>query len=194
MNSIEIDMRESTEVFGSTIWDVAKDRIGGGYLIRMEGRPDIELAKVLDMSAGIDVWQVSEEGVRGIAARVQKIYNDGTPYNTFTVRCARSSGVETEYQKRKTAIESNGKWIFPFLTIQAYFNETHQKYASIGIAKTQDIIRYIQPTQTRKRRAWEPNRRWSDFYVVNWLDMIRAGYRVAIISRKDGADFELEYC
>jgi hypothetical protein len=168
-------MRWSSCLFVEQVWPIIKPSLDGGDLIPMEGRPDIELMKKLDMSAGIDGWQVHAQGMRGIASRVQQ---GERAYNTFTVRMARKSGTETEYAKRFRAIHNPQRgWIFPTLTIQAYSQTQKGPILSVGITRTVDLIDFITQQKHYVKSVAD-----AVFAVCPWHKMIRAGYRVKIIA------------
>jgi hypothetical protein len=161
----------SSVLFMDQVWPVIKKHVGGGELMRMEGRPDIELAQKLDMLSGIDGWHIHQKGMRGIASRVQQ----GVAYNTFTIRTSRDSGAETEYAKRVEAISSNSGWIFPHLTVQAYVRTKEGPILSVGLAKTSDIIEFINKGLHKMKRTSN-----ADFAVCDWEKMKNCGYKVIV--------------
>jgi hypothetical protein len=139
---VEADMKWSAKLFQSEVWPLIQKHLGNGKLLQMEGRPDTELARTLDMLAGIDGWHIHSHGMRGIASRVQETDKS---WDTFTVRMARDSGAVTEFEKRRLAIsESNRGWIYPALTVQAYAKTKNGPVFSCGIARTKDIIEFIE--------------------------------------------------
>lgn len=174
-SSVQNDMEWSAKLFCDNVWPIIREHLDGGDLMKMEGRPDVELAKQLDMKAGIDGWHLHKTGMRGIASRIQETTR---PWNTFTVRMSRHSGAITEFEKRKNAIlESKRGWIFPAITVQAYAHTKQGPIIACGIAKTADIIDFIEkglhytkPTTN----AW--------FAVCGWDKMKRNGYKVKIIN------------
>lgn len=140
--------------------------------MQMEGRPDVELASILDKYAGIDGWHLHKLGLRGIAARVQA----GVNYKTFTIRHTRRSGATTEYEKRKTAIGSPSGWIFPAITVQAYTKTKDGPVVSIGVAYTVDIFDFIEKGLNTENQCSN-----ATFLVCNWKKMQANGYRVKVI-------------
>jgi hypothetical protein len=138
----------------------------------MEGRPDSELAKLLDIKAGVDGWQIHKDGMRGIASRIQ--ITPSNPYNSFTIRLARDSGTKTEYEKRKIAIET-GRWMYPFLTIQAYAKSMSGPILSVGLAKTEDIVSFIKSGYHGTNRTTN-----ATFAVCYWDNMVRHGFKVIV--------------
>lgn len=148
------DLSDSNFDFMRLVWDKIKDYCGGGVITPVEIIQDNDIARQLDILAGIDIWQaVSNYGVRGIASRVQWISKLFKPYNTFTIRYIRDSGAETEFVKRSRAIK-NGDCIYPYYTCQAYISEPHKtgEFLSCAVAKTTDIFDAIEkyPTQINR--------------------------------------------
>lgn len=173
------DMSWSAKVFNEQVWPIIQPFVGRGDLLQMEGRPDTELAKELDMRAGIDGWHVHQNGMRGIASRVQVARKPKNPFNSFTIRLTRNSGAATEYQKRMIAINGGPEkgWIYPFFTVQAYTLTTTGPVLSCGVARTIDIMDYIQkhgPDDTRETSN-------ATFGVCWWHCMQNKGYDVLIL-------------
>lgn len=122
------------------VWPVIKGKCGGGQIKPVEILEDNEIARELDVLCGIDVWQtVDGEGARGIASRVQPSSKN---WATFTVRRTRFSGAKTEYEKRLEAIKSGGRFIYPYLTCQAYIDG--EELIGVGLAKTAELYTVIE--------------------------------------------------
>lgn len=172
------DMDRSSALFVNQVWPLCVEAIGGGSLMQMEGRPDSELARELDMRAGIDGWHVHHHGLRGIASRVQV----GNDWSTFTVRMSRDSGTTTEYEKRLRAITTRAGLLFPALTIQAYAATWDGPVISIGIVHTTGLIDFIQ-----KRFHFERRTTNARFAVCSWSKMIEKGYEVIVMREESGA-------
>lgn len=102
------------------------------------------VASDLDMLAGIDCYQHWLQGMRGIAARAQRC---DKPYRTFTVRTGRASGVPTEYEKRLWAIKHQA--LYPHWTMQSYSSRDGSEVLSIGLARTQELILFIESEAKR---------------------------------------------
>lgn len=164
-------MDRSKTAFENIVWPACRDHLNGGTLMQMEGRPDQELAMQLDMKAGIDGWQLHEDGMRGIASRVQV----GRAWDTFTIRKARDSGAKTEFEKRASAV-TTGDWLYPTITIQAYLETWSGPALSIGISRTEEIIAFIHAGQAKTRRTSN-----AEFYVVPWHAMTANGYGVTTV-------------
>ena len=170
MRSVKNDMQSSALVFEKLVWPVISPWIGAGELLKMENVKDSNFAKLLDMKAGIDGWQIHSDGMRGIASRVQIT----KAWNTFTVRMSRDSGSPTEYEKRLKAI-TTGKYIYPYLTVQAYVKTWKGPILSVGMSKTSDIIKFIRLGLNTVKRA--PN---AEFAICPWTEMQQNGFRVKV--------------
>ena len=173
-NNVAFDMSWSARLFIGQVFPMIKGEIGGGKAIIMEGRSDAELARILDMNAGIDCWQVMEGGgLRGIACRMQK---GDKVWGTFTVRKARASGAETEYAKRKKAIHSEIGQIYPHFTIHAYSQTETGPVMAVAICRTKDLINFIDPERTPVKYTSN-----ACFFVCEWVEMQRQGFDVRVI-------------
>lgn len=172
---VQADMDWSSILFMSEVWPAIQAKYKKtGNLLQMEGRPDIELARALDIRSGIDGWEMTADGgMRGVASRMQ----EGRAWNSFTVRMTRRSGAETEYAKRKKAIESDKGLIFPHLTVQAFAETKTGPVISIGICKTKDLIKFIDDGLHETRPTDN-----ATFAVCYWRKMIENGVPVWIVN------------
>lgn len=143
----------------------------GGRILPVEGSDD-EVCKMLDVTCGTDYFQVYDKSglVYGVASRVQYTKN----YRSFTIRKARQSGVETEFEKRKRAVERGG--IYPVLTMQMYTDG--QKIHGLAIVKTVDLIAFVDRGCAVERKTGTDKVGQASFYVCYWDDMRKAGYNV----------------
>ena len=167
---VEKDLAWSTVLFENKVWPIIKDIMGGGDLIKMESRPDSELALELDQKSGIDGWHICNNGIRGIASRIQK---GDKAWNTFTIRLSRDSGTKTEYEKRLEAISGDKGWIYPHITVQAYSKTEDGPILSVGVARTEDIMCYIKEGNNKTNRTTN-----AVFAVCPWDSMKQKGYKV----------------
>ena len=136
-----------------------------------------DVCKLLDLTCGIDYLKVTDKAgnVSGIANRIQWIDPPWPPFNTFTIRKGRESGVETEFTKRKKAIDNGG--LYPYLTMHTYVEAGTERLLSLAVAKTTDIIDYIIKHKPEERYSVDSKgKAW--FYFCPWADMIDKGYRV----------------
>lgn len=164
------DLRESAKIFKTMVWPSISHWFNGGELIPVEAVTNKEMREKLDTLAGIDAWHIKKDsGMRGIASRVQWI---DKPYNTFTIRKERESGAETEYEKRKRAINGDKGWLYPEITIQAYVKKDKSKLLSVGAIKTKKLISSIDKVSTEVRTAYDRETGdWAKFYVVPWSEL-----------------------
>jgi len=132
-----------------------------------------DIAIMLDTRAGVDLMFARQEGLYGVASRVQW----GKSYDTFTIRTKRSSGVDTELQKRIRQINTGA--IYPKWTMQMYCNERGEdKPLSIGICLTSDLYHFIV---NNRRRCWEnTNNDGTSFVAVPWRKLQSAGIQMKI--------------
>lgn len=153
------DLSKSNHAFLTTVWPCISTKCGGGEIKPVEVLSDNKLAKDLDVLCGIDIWQtVGGEGCRGIASRVQFGDKD---WGTFTVRSRRFSGAKTEYQKRLHAIQSGGRFIYPYITCHAYvtnFGELLNAY----VATTKSIFEAIESGNYEVRQTTN-----AEFFAVD---------------------------
>lgn len=164
------DLTWSSEKFVKLVWPIIKEPCGGGDIRPVETLTDNALAKEMDILCGIDVWQtLNGVGARGIASRVQR----GISWDTFTIRLSRASGAVTEYEKKKTAIES-GAFIYPYLTCHAYVDSNNVR--GIGLARTIDIFNLIESEksagrvsrETKDSGVWINSTNNAEFIACSW--------------------------
>jgi hypothetical protein len=131
----------------------------------VEANSTEELAYMLDVNVGVDAFFSNSTGMGGLASRIQPKCKKS--WNTFTVRKSRESGVKTEYQKRKEAIESGGELFYPYYTMQAYLDE-EESLLSFAVAKTEDIIELIDIGECTTKHTGINQNGQAEFYVVSW--------------------------
>lgn len=168
---VKEDMAYSANAFESIIWPSVAELVGGGELLKMENVTDSKFAKLLDMKAGIDGWQIRDNGMIGIASRIQV---GNKAWNTFTIRMKRDSGATTEYEKRLMAVEY-GKYVYPYFTIQAYIKTWGGPIMSVGISPTSEIISFIKNNFHRINRTTN-----AEFAVCPWDEMKNRGFKVKV--------------
>lgn len=165
------DLGKSMDVFERLIKPVLQDVMGGDY-IPVEGSPE-EIAQMLDKRIGIDAMIDRGNTIYGIGSRIQI---DTGVWNTFTIRCDRESGHITELEKLRKAIRCDS--MRPQITMQAYIE--HDALKSLAIARTVDIIRYIDTHDCPERRSFD-SKGWARFKVVHWDRMKAAGFSVKVL-------------
>lgn len=171
------DMHKSSNAFKEIVWPCIADHLGNGALILVEDVTEDTMRKSLDQLAGIDAWHIHNKyGIRGIGSRIQV----GKNWRTFTVRYKRDSGAETEYEKRKRAINSEHGWIYPHLTVQAYLETWQGPLFGVCIAKTKDIIEYVSNGCCEFNRTNN-----SSFAVVSWDGLKQCGCEIIEIEQKN---------
>lgn len=166
---------------------IIKKIMGGGDILAVEGN-DNEILIMLDQNCGTDYFykfdktnsKQKQDLVWGIGSRFQPAKK---PWNTFTIRRTRKdTGADTEYAKRKWAIDHNG--IYPYLTLHGYYDSDTGDILSLAIARTVDIWDAIQKGYCRVQTTGKDQIGQSTFFVVDWTEMIKQGYKVHIYERR----------
>lgn len=135
------DLSDSAFDFSRVVWPAISRVVDGGEIIPVEAVAHRGFDKELDTLSGIDAWQLMHHrhAIRGIASRVQW----GKCWQTFTIRMARPSGVDTEYQKRLQALDNLDRgFLLPHLTIQGYVEKPKRFGQFVGgaVIKTSDLF------------------------------------------------------
>lgn len=140
---LEQDLKQSSKAFLELAWPKLSKKLGGGEIMPVETVTDSTFADALDQLAGIDAWQVfgNRDGIRGIASRMQPDRN----FRTFTIRYRRMQGRETEWKKRVRAIDDKRGALFPFLTVQGYYNSAQNHLLSVAAIRTLDLFDTMRP-------------------------------------------------
>jgi len=187
MKQWEIDLNRSVEAFNNVVWPQVKQWFANATVRQIENSKTKD-SLLLDMLTGIDLWQISTMGVKGIASRVQ--FNSN--YKSFTIRYRRSSGSLTEFIKRTEALYSNSGNILPFYTMQAYVYEP-DIFLSGAIIETKDLFDYISSNahdiDTRE------NRQDDNIFKVAYWDKIKQSKNnlsLKIIEKKSLLDAAIE--
>lgn len=180
---VKKDLSKSIERFNDIIKPKLQNLLKGSFLT-VEGESSDIMKEILDTLAGIDSWHIDKlRGIRGIASRIQEIdtikYPNSKPYNTFTIRNKRASGKSTEYEKRKYAIKND--YLYPFYTIQAYINLKDNSLMSCAIAKTKDIIEYIDKYKPIRRQTSIYQKGQANFWIIKWDDFKNKNFKIYIL-------------
>ncbi len=176
MNDLTLSSNRFEQIIKPRIAKILK----GEFLI-VEGQTTDKMKLILDQLSGIDSWHIDfERGLRGIASRIQIIddikFPNAKSFNTFTIRKQRESGVLTEFEKRKYAIK-NG-YLYPFYTVHAYIRKSNNNLMTCAIAKTKDIIEYIDKGYSAVNGTNKEQVGQATFYVVYWNEFARKGYKI----------------
>lgn len=175
------DLSDSAKAFIDLVWPIIKPHFNNCEIRPVETVTTIPFYKELDQYSGIDAWVLNrKKGMRGLASRVQwpnenwskKRVSDFLtfPWNTFTIRRSRASGVLTEFSKRLFAIKN--EWLYPYFTVQAYVSKRGNKGELLSVAwcRTIDLIYYIKEGIPKEDFTIEKvNKNGSaTFYAVLW--------------------------
>lgn len=128
---------ETAKSFTHTLLPLLQRNLHANRIISFEELDNESLPRLFDRYAGIDAVSVDCKGIRGIALRVQ--YD--IAYDTFTIRTTRSSGAQTELDKRLKAIEKG--YLYPYLTCQCYCEKATKRLLSGAVCRTLDLYKYV---------------------------------------------------
>ena len=179
------DLSDSANDFQRVVWPAIQKACGGGSLRPVEAVTSSDFERELDILAGIDAWQITAAGIRGIASRVQWTSRN---WRSFTIRKSRRTTSNTEFVKRLMALHQRERgWIFPHLTIQAYltFPKPGGTLIAVGIVRTQPLYEYAQVHLSDLEVKRNPQDD-VEFYVVYWQELRAAGVVTVEISGSSG--------
>lgn len=173
---VEADMRWSKDTF-----DLLLREFEGTFLEAFEAVSfrEVEdpnsaigdLENMLDVTAGWDRLIVTRTGVKGVAVRIQDVRGGDAPYNTFTVRCSRPSGVRTEWQKRIEGIVKED--VYPQLTMQGYVGDG---FFSFAIVRTIALFRTLAKRQRADSlQTKSPREGDASFVFIAFEDLCKDG-------------------
>lgn len=186
MSKVADDMRESANNFRDIVWPKISHWFGdSAELYRTEDHPDT-LRTEFDHVAGVDFWVVqSGAGMLSIASRVQTY--DKT---TFTVRYSRSSGNDTEYQKRMRQLENH--YELPTYTVQAYVDETLGVLRNAAACPTDQLYQYISDGEPGEDWPLIESNEDEIFFPVSWGELdtevdlsVHNRWRAGLVNRPD---------
>ncbi len=178
-------LKKTTSMFEEYVRPVAPYMMRG-HLIPIEGKADAELATMLDMHAGVDLFCLDRDLIYGVASRIQVTQR---PFNTFTVRKSRDSGAITEYEKRRASIGTG--YMYPRITDQAYVSApTGGRLLSMAVCLTEELIRYCTDGHAFTRHTGAGQRGGAEFYVCNWYDMATRGCALRVM---DASGYVCQY-
>lgn len=175
MDDWTTQLKKSSTTFNEHFKDAIIKVFKGDFEV-VEGVTKYKMAQTLDQLAGVDLWYFNTTlGVRGVANRIQ--FGDKN-WKTFTIRKSRESGVKTEYEKRKKAIEND--WLYPIMAIQGYFNNKTNEALGFAVAKTKDIIWMIDNGFCYEQETGKDQIGKAKFFVVKWDHMKQQGKNIYI--------------
>lgn len=179
------DMNAAKETFAPA-YAILKRMIDKGLiLIPLEGIKTTECA-TLDRKYGFDYWGFTSDHLQfGVAWRDQKIKHGRKPFNAFSVRAVRETGVETEYTKRKHAIENQEP--FPHYWVHVFHDEETKEILSMAVTTTKDLISYIDTYKPELKDTGPNQIGQASFYPVFWKDMIeKRKYNIITYTKENG--------
>lgn len=179
MTPIKSAIRKSANRTITHVWPVIQEHCGGGDIVSME-LSEAPIHAKMDTLAGVDMYQITSRGVTGLAARCQTDSAEWfRKYCTFTVRRCRSREKtiafdyerdpesQCEFSKRREAIDSNGRFVYPYWTSQAYFDPSGD-LDRVAVARTSDIYEMIAKKKYRIQSTRENGGFWTHFFILEW--------------------------
>ncbi len=178
-DEVRRDCEHSSAAFERVVWPIVQEHcpeLRESALRLVEGRAKERIAYELDVCAGIDAYQRTPFGLRGIGSRIQWRIN----YHTFTVRVSRPNGALTEYRKRLITLKRRHEgFLYPYWTIQAYVSEPGGNgiLLAVGVAKTVELYRYIEQCARCGRPCLErpAGKGGERFLFVEWGEYRQSG-------------------
>jgi hypothetical protein len=176
-SDVRRDLDHSGRAFVEIVWPIIRDLrwLGECDFMSLEEAYKSGLAKILDLYAGFDGLLFYPEGVAGIASRIQprigidgKIAKGKFPYDTFTVRNKRDNGAPTELEKRRAAIQSEGKFLYPHLTFQSYLERWEGPLLSLAAIRTKHLVGIIDHPETTQKQCYDQRTSNATFKAVPW--------------------------
>lgn len=166
-NHWKVDLSDSVKAI-SKIKDTILPNLISGEIISIEETQN-EILLMFDKYSGIDYLRKDNNGLQGIASRVQfGKEDDKAPiaWNTFTIRYERDSGAKTEYEKRMYQIKHG--YFYPAYTLQAYFdNRKDMNLLSVAVVKTVELYRYAEENFDKLGQ----NKSNNVFKFVRWSEL-----------------------
>ena len=142
----------------------------GSQIFHTEADPNAGLARAFDTVASIDAWIVQPNlGMCGLASRIQQVdINQHKPYNTWTIRLERESGVRTEYDKLCYARKHG--FLYPYWSAQAYIHKyDDDRLLSFAVGKTTAILDAIARGDSWVKTTGSDQYGQAAFHCVNWI-------------------------
>lgn len=133
----------------------------------------IGLKYYLDTISGFDYLLKHEDGLKGMACRIQRC--DKNYFKTFTIRQIRESGATTEFEKRKQAIKKG--FLYPFYTCQAYLNQDDE-LMGLAVCKTASLFKLIGQGKCTINQTGSNQIGQAQFIVVNWCDFRKQDIKI----------------
>ncbi|MBQ3451793.1 MAG: hypothetical protein IJG32_05985 [Selenomonadaceae bacterium] len=153
------DQEKSLRGFEKFIVPVLKTAFGAEAVYSTE-RHNNNFETQLDCDFGIDALIVVDGTIYPVASRVQ----NGTNYESFSVRRSRPSGATTEFDKLSQAWRIQAP--MPTYTVQGFIDKDGQ-IAVVGIAETIELLKYIG----KHRDQWRPTKDGETFYYIPFAEL-----------------------
>ena len=141
---------------------------------RVETQTNNTICQWLDRYSGIDyITRDSYNNIGGIASRIRFVSPaHSEPYQEFTIRCDKYSGITSEYDKRIDSIK-NG-FMFPTYTMQSWYSGSC--FICGASMLTKDLYQFMSDYDY----LVESNYSDRAFKCVKWKDIQRTGFNITI--------------
>jgi hypothetical protein len=166
------DFKEANELGLLLIAAIEGKLKQGARLIQTESLNE-SVARMMDMYSGVDGMMLYDDSLSGVAFRIQN--HSDKNWGTFTIRYSRSSGSETEYNKRIKQIYGNHPSFYPHYTCQAYFN-TQKELIGGAFCLTKslfDVARKYEPFKDRSDVYLQENMSDGNSFIVVPFNMVK---------------------
>lgn len=185
MDNWQTSMRKSAAIMQQACPIFSKMLNDENLKIMQIEKIDHEVCKHLDVFCGMDYFTVRSNGLtHGVAWRCQWV-DAGKEFNSFTIRKTRESGVPTEYEKRKKAIQI--KALYPHYTAHAFVDKRTNEIISLGLSTTEEVFRYLETEPNIKiKHTHQDQDGQADFWVIYWADMQMCGYKILTYKQNTG--------
>jgi len=165
MSNVDRDMSDSRTRFESIVWPKIKHWFGDSPDLHRTEDTSGPLREDFDIVGGVDYWVVERgEGMLSIASRVQT-YDE----TTFTIRYSRSTGNDTEYQKRMRQLEND--YELPTYTVQAYIDVTLGMLRNAAAIRTKELYKHLSTGEPGEDWPLIQSNESEYFFPIEWDEL-----------------------
>lgn len=173
--SLDARITASSRALESQIWPIATRWFPKATrLIRTEVVKGERMCADFDMKAHVNGYASNGRGLITIASRVQWVEKS---FNSHTIRYARRTGQNYEWQTLCLAIDRGG--VYPEWMIHGYVHKASGNPLAVGMARTRDLIAFLRQVGEHyfeERHMLRENPEDGTLFIVAYWDaMERAG-------------------
>jgi hypothetical protein len=118
----------------------------------------------LDQFAGVDILIKKGNAIYGVASRIQKIN-----WASFSIRSKTFYDGDTELKKRKASLNDGS--IYPFFTIQAYYDKETDKFVEGARIETKELYEFINNNPDKFHKGINKGEKDNEFRYVYFDDL-----------------------